>query len=69
MTYNMEKIYSSKDFESLSHAELLEMYRNVKLMAGIVHGVKKIKKVTTDLALMRQIIKGFNQNYNQKEQL
>lgn len=69
MIYDIEKIYEAKDFESLSSTQLMELFKNVKWMVEILHDVKKIKKVTADLALMRQIIKGFNQIHNRREQL
>jgi len=67
--YDVTKIYSVEDFESLSSAQLMELFKDAKSATLNLHDMKRIKKVVADLSLMQQTIKGFNQNHNRKEQL
>ena len=69
MKYDINKIYEIKNFESLPPVELRDLFRNVKLMLDIQYEAKKIKKGLADVALMRQVIKGFSQIHNSRELL
>ena len=64
MMYDVDKRYTAREFEVLSHNQLVELYKSAKAISSHPTSLKGAKKVRSDLTTMRQVLKGFNRNHN-----
>lgn len=64
MKYDIEKRYTIEELQNLSSDELKELYINAKQVSQSVYSSKDKRKINSDIATIRQVVKGFNSTHN-----
>ena len=64
MLYDINKRYTVREFEVLPHDQLIELLKSAKSVSSHLASLKDIKRVSSDMVAMRQVLKGFNKNHN-----
>jgi len=64
--YDFMEAYTAEYFRTLTPRELQVLFEEAKGVSFIIQGIKQIKKVTNDIAVMRNLLNGFDGIYNEK---
>lgn len=64
MVYDPLSTYTVERFKQLPPEELQALFKEAKAASSHVSGIRLIKKVVKDIAIMRRLLHGYDSLYN-----